>query len=297
MVGERGRILLVDQDASCRRELSSGLRREGYFLRAVADGQSALRLFIETAPDAVLLEARLPDMSGVDVCRVLRSISDVAIVMVSGVTEELDVVLSFELGADDYVAKPVRLRELVARVEAVIRRRDRARGGQLAKVREAVEIGPLRIDFLARAVEVDGARIDMPRKEFDLLAKLATVPGQLCSREELLAGVFGYVDTTNGNTLDVHVHRLRSRIEKDPAHPSRIVTVRGLGFLLNDSDLRARATGTPDATESVSRPGPLRSSDVARSSVRKRLRSTAKHLTPATPPSTGERERHRKRPA
>ncbi len=301
MAGERGRILLVDQDASCRRELSSGLRREGFFVRAVADGQSALRLFTDTAPDAVLLEVRLPDMSGVDVCRVLRSISDVAIIMVSGVTEELDVVLSFELGADDYVAKPVRFRELVARVGAVIRRRDRARGGQPAKAREAVEIGDLRIDFLARVVEVDGARIEMPRKEFELLARLATVPGLLCSREELLQDVFGYGDATDGRTLDVHVYRLRSKIEKDPSHPSRIVTVRGLGFLLTDGEPRARGTGALDvtdgATESVSRRGPLRSSDEVGSSARKR---------PSRPPNSspvsllnrrGQRERRRRRPA
>jgi DNA-binding response OmpR family regulator len=278
MAGERGRILLVDEDASCRRVLSSGLRREGFFVRAVADGQNALRLFTETAPDAVLLEARLPDMSGVDVCRVLRTISDVAIIMVSGVTEELDVVLSFELGADDYVAKPVRLRELIARVEAVTRRRDRARGGQAVKVREAVQIGDLRIHFLARVVEVDGAPIHMTRREFDLLAHLATVPGQLCSREELLGGVFGYDGATDGRTLDVHVYRLRSKIGKDPAHPSRIVTVRGLGYLLNVGELRARGTGARDvvdaATESVSRRGPLQSSDEVGSSARKRLPSS-----------------------
>jgi two-component system response regulator RegX3 len=214
-------------------------------------------------------------MSGIDVCRALRSSSDVAIIMVSSVTEELDVVLSFELGADDYVAKPVRLRELVARVEAVIRRRGRSRYEQPARVREAVQIGPLRIDFPSRVVEVDGARIDMPRKEFDLLAKLATVPGQLCSREELLEGVFGYNDPTDDRRLDVHMYRLRSKIEKDPAHPSRIVTVRGLGFRLNDSELRAEGTAAPDvtdgATESVSRRGPLRSSDEAGSGRATRL--------------------------
>jgi two-component system response regulator RegX3 len=265
--------------------LSSGLRREGFFVRAVADGHSALRLFAETAPDAVLLESRLPDISGVDVCRVLRSISDVAIIMVSDVTEELDVVLSFELGADDYVAKPVRLRELIARVEAVTRRRDRARGGQAVKVREAVQIADLWIHFLARVVEVDGAPIHLTRREFDLLAHLATVPGQLCSREELLGGVFGYDGATNGRTLDVHVYRLRSRIEKDPAHPSRIVTVRGLGFLLNGSAVRARATMTPaetnGATGAVSSRGPLRPSDEVGPLVRKRPSSTAKHLGPA----------------
>jgi two-component system response regulator RegX3 len=281
--------------------LSSGLRREGFFVRAVANGQGALRLFAETAPDAVLLEARLPDMSGVDVCRVLRSISDVAIIMVSGVTEELDVVLSFELGADDYVAKPVRLRELVARVEAVIRRRDRARGGQPAKLREAVEIGDLRIDFLARVVELDGARIDMPRKEFDLLARLATVPGLLCSREELLEDVFGYGDATDGRTLDVHVYRLRSKIENDPAHPNRIVTVRGLGFLLTDGERRARGPGALDVTdgaiESVSGRGPFESRDEVGSSLRKRPSSTARHPTPVTTQSTDQGERHQRRPA
>jgi two-component system response regulator RegX3 len=294
MPGERGRILLVDQDASCRRALCSGLRREGFFVRAVPDGRSALRRFSETAPDAVLLEAQLPDVSGLDVCRQLRGSSDVGIIMLSSVTEELDVVLSFELGADDYVPKPVRLRELVARVEAVIRRRGRTPGEQPARVPEAVQIGTLRIDFLARFVEVDGARIDMPRKEFDLLAKLASVPGQLCSREELLEGVFGYDDPTDDRTLDVHMYRLRSKLEKDPAHPTRIVTVRGVGFLLNDSELRARGGVTPavtdGATGAVVRRGPLRPNGEAAPLVRKRRSSTPRLVAPVTTQSTGHRE-------
>jgi DNA-binding response OmpR family regulator len=110
-------------------------------------------------------------------------------------------------------------------------------------VREAVEIGDLRIDFLARVVELDGARIDMPRKEFDLLARLATVPGLLCSRDELLEDVFGFGDASDSRTLDVHVYRLRSKLEKDPAHPGRIVTVRGLGFLLTDGEPVREAPG------------------------------------------------------
>lgn len=179
MAGERGRILLVDQDASCRRVLSSGLRR-GAQLRVWC---RRLRREARSAP-----RARCPRRS----C--------------------------------DSSTGPRSRR-------------------QPAKVREAVEIGDLRIDFLARVVELDGARIDMPRKEFDLLARLATVPGLLCSRDELLEDVFGFGDASDSRTLDVHVYRLRSKLEKDPAHPGRIVTVRGLGFLLTDGEPVREAPG------------------------------------------------------
>jgi two-component system response regulator RegX3 len=215
------------------------LKSEGFFVRVARDGKSALRAFGDTTPDVVLLDMRLPDMSGTDVCRELRRLSDIPIVMLSAVAEEIDIVLSFELGADDYVPKPFRLRELVARMEAAMRHRERARRpeGQPVQVQDPIEIGVLRIDFDARIVEVAGKRVDLSRKEFDLLAHLATVPGRVCSREWLMEEVWGVTtpdEMTDDRTLDTHMYRLRSKLEKDPAHPCWIVTVRGVGFLMND---------------------------------------------------------------
>jgi len=235
----RGRVLVVDDDASYRDALASGLKSEGFFVSLAVDGKSALRAFGDMTPDVVLLDVRLPDMSGTDVCRELRRLSDIPIIMLSAVAEEIDIVLSFELGANDYVSKPFRLRELVARMEAATRHRERARRaeGQPLKDHDPIEIGALRIDCVARIVEVAGKRVDLSRKEFDLLAHLATVPGRVCSREELMEEVWGATtpdEMTDDRTLDTHMYRLRSKLEKDPAHPCWIVTVRGVGFLMND---------------------------------------------------------------
>lgn len=235
----RGRVLVVDDDASYRDALASGLTSEGFLVRVAGDGRSALRLFADVSPDAVLLDVRLPDMAGTDVCRELRRVSDVPILMLSAVMEEVDVVLSFELGADDYVPKPFRLRELVARMEAAMRRRQRTckTEGQTATAPDPIEIEGLRIDFVARIVEVAGARVELSRREFDLLAHLASGAGRVCSREELMAEVWGVArpsETTDDRTLDTHIYRLRSKLEEDPARPRWIVTVRGVGFLLND---------------------------------------------------------------
>ncbi|MGB9112398.1 MAG: response regulator transcription factor [Acidimicrobiales bacterium] len=231
--------LVVDGDASYRGVLKDGLTGAGYAVSFAPDVRRGLRAFEDKHPDIVLLDVRLPDGSGIELCKELRRRSDIPIIMVSAVAEELDIVLCFELGADDYVPKPFRLRELVARMDSAIRHWERGRraAGRPTRDVESVEVGPYRIDFLARTVEVEGRFIELPQLEFDLLAHLALVPGRVCTREELMSDVWhkSAVDgPADDRTLDTHMYRLRTKLEKDPAHPKWIVTVRGVGYLLND---------------------------------------------------------------
>ena len=225
---------MVDDDASYRQALEAGLQQEGFTVSLATNGREALRVAREVRLDAVLLDLRLPDISGIEVCRELRKWSDVPILMLSAVADELDIVLCFELGADDYIPKPFRRRELVARVEAAIRHRDRARRAQSVEpeMRELV-VGPLTVDFVARIVELDGKRVELAKREFDLLAYLATKPNRVVSREELMEAVWG-IELRDDRTIDTHMYRLRSKIEADSTHPELIVTVRGVGFLLRD---------------------------------------------------------------
>jgi DNA-binding response OmpR family regulator len=251
----RRTVLVVDDDASYREALAVGLKSEGFTVYLAADAHTALSTFARTKPDVVLLDLRLPDRPGSEVCREMRRDSDTAIIMLSAVAEELDIVLCFELGADDYVPKPFRLRELTARMEAAMRHRERARRveGRPKYVPEAVEIGPYRIDFPARTVEMGGVRVDLSRKEFDLLAHLAMVPGRVCTREELMDEVFGN-EGADDRTLDTHMYRLRAKLEVDPARPSWIVTVRGVGFLLNDGRRGNRAAEEESVEAQPNRP-------------------------------------------
>jgi two-component system response regulator RegX3 len=250
----RRTVLVVDDDASYREALSAGLKGEGFAVLLAADARTALYIFASAKPDVVLLDLRLPDQPGSEVCREMRRDSDAPIIMLSAVAEELDIVLCFELGADDYVPKPFRLRELVARIDAALRHRERARKAE-GRPREfpvAVQVGPFRIDFVGRTVEIHGQRVELSRKEFDLLAHLATTPGRVCTREELMDEVWG-TETADDRTLDTHMYRLRTKLEKDSAHPKWIVTVRGVGFLLNDG-LRGVRADAGDETDGAAQP-------------------------------------------
>jgi two-component system response regulator RegX3 len=222
-------VLVVDDEASYREALSVALQREGFAVDVAADGQEALMRFEVSRPDVVLLDVMLPKMSGIDVCREMRSRSKVPIIMVTAKDAEIDAVVGLEVGADDYVTKPFRLRELVARVRAALRR-GAFLGDDETEFPEVLEVGEVKIDAARHEVYVAGTPVPMPLKEFELLELLLANAGRVLTRDVLIDRVWGpnyYGDT---KTLDVHVKRLRSRIEVDPGAPRRIVTVRGVGY-------------------------------------------------------------------
>ena len=219
-------VLVVDDEESYRQALSSGLGREGFTVELAADGHEALRLFHRLHPDLVLLDVMLPDQSGVELCQRMRALAPVPIIMVTARDSEVDVVLGLELGASDYVAKPFRLRELVARMRAVLRR-----GTSSPATREEVlQIGPVRLDTGRREVTSHGTQVDLSRKEFDLLALLMAHAGQVVTREWCIDRLWWDQDLSDTRTLDTHIKRLRRKLEPDPANPRHLVTVRGVGF-------------------------------------------------------------------
>jgi two-component system, OmpR family, response regulator RegX3 len=226
-------VLVVEDESSFADALTVGLEREGFRVTVAADGATALRSFAADPPDLVLLDLMLPGISGLDVCREIRLKSDVPIIIVTAKGEEVDTVVGLEVGADDYVTKPYRLRELVARMRAVVRRAEqRAAGGEKAEPAQpgALRVGDVCLDPERHEVTVAGAPVSLPRKEFELLALLLENAGRVLLRDTLIDRVWGgdYVGDTK--TLDVHIRRLRSKLEEDPAHPRRIVTIRGLGY-------------------------------------------------------------------
>jgi two-component system response regulator RegX3 len=221
-------ILVVDDEQSYRDALSVALQREGFVVDTAADGAEAIARFDACRPALVLLDVMLPQMSGVDVCREIRTRSQVPIIMVTAKNAEIDAVVGLEVGADDYVTKPFRLRELVARVRAALRRSPM--NGSDSPAVEIVEVGDVRLDAARHEVSVRGDLVPVPLKEFELLELLLLNAGRVLTRDVLIDRVWGpnyYGDT---KTLDVHVKRLRAKIEPDPAHPSRLVTVRGVGY-------------------------------------------------------------------
>ena len=222
------RILVVDDEQSYRDALTVALEREGFVVDTAADGIEAMTRFDAGNPALVLLDVMLPRMSGIDVCRQIRSRSQVPIIMVTARDAEIDTVVGLEVGADDYVSKPFRLRELVARVRAALRRTQDP--GTAGRTGELLEVGDVQLDAARHEVRVRGELVNLPLKEFDLLELLLENPGRVLTRDVLIDRVWGpnyYGDT---KTLDVHVKRLRAKVETDPAHPSRIVTVRGVGY-------------------------------------------------------------------
>jgi two-component system response regulator MtrA len=213
----------VDDDPALAEMLTIVLRGEGFEPTVVADGAHALPAFRELHPDLVLLDLMLPGMNGIDVCKAIRAESVVPIVMLTAKTDTVDVVLGLESGADDYVMKPFKPKELVARVRARLRRLD-------DEPAETMSIGDLLIDMPGHAVSRAGTRVSLTPLEFDLLVALARKPRQVFSREVLLEQVWGYRHAADTRLVNVHVQRLRSKIERDPEHPEVVLTVRGIGY-------------------------------------------------------------------
>ncbi|MBQ0891598.1 response regulator transcription factor [Micromonospora purpureochromogenes] len=221
------RVLVVEDEESFSDALSYMLRKEGFEVSVAATGPSALTEFDRTGADIVLLDLMLPEMSGTEVCRQLRQRSHVPIIMVTARDSEIDKVVGLELGADDYVTKPYSPRELVARIRAVLRR-------QSPEVTESgaptLAAGPVRMDIERHVVTVDGAAVQLPLKEFELLELLLRNAGRVLTRGQLIDRVWGADYVGDTKTLDVHVKRLRSKVEPEPSAPRFIVTVRGLGY-------------------------------------------------------------------
>jgi two-component system, OmpR family, response regulator RegX3 len=221
-------VLVVEDEESFIEALQVGLKREGFRVEVARDGMQALDMFDLVKPDLVLLDVMLPKISGIDVCRQLRKRSQVPIIMVTAKAAEIDTVVGLEVGADDYVTKPYRLRELVARMRAVLRRAPLDKVGELAE--GALGVGDVQLDPDQHEVRIRGEAVALPLKEFELLHILLANAGRVLPRETLIDRVWGNDYVGDTKTLDVHVKRLRAKIEDDPANPQKIVTIRGLGY-------------------------------------------------------------------
>ncbi|WP_158865379.1 response regulator transcription factor [Leifsonia sp. AG29] len=223
-------ILLVEDEAALSEPLAYLLKREGYEVTVAEDGPSALADFDRDGADLVLLDLMLPGIPGTEVCREIRTRSNVPIIMLTAKDSEVDIVVGLELGADDYVTKPYSSRELLARIRAVLRRRVEAEEDLDDGVLEA---GTVRMDVDRHTVSVNGAEISMPLKEFELLELLLRNAGRVLTRGQLIDRVWGSDYFGDTKTLDVHIKRIRSRIEESPSEPRMLVTVRGLGYRFN----------------------------------------------------------------
>jgi two-component system response regulator MtrA len=224
----RGRILVVDDDASLAEMLTIVLRQEGFESQMCGRGDEALQAFRSYRPDLVLLDLMLPGKDGIDVCKEIRAESGVPIVMLTAKGDTIDVVVGLESGADDYIVKPFKPKELVARIRARVRRFD-------APAPEVLTIGDLEIDVVGHSVVRDGEPISLTPLEFDLLVCLARKPWQVFTREVLLEEVWGYRHAADTRLVNVHVQRLRSKVEHDPENPEIVVTVRGVGYKAGSS--------------------------------------------------------------
>ena len=220
----KGRVLVVDDDASLAEMLTIVLRQEGFDSRMVTRGDLALDAFRDYKPDVVLLDLMLPGKDGIDVCKEIRAESGVPIVMLTAKGDTVDVVVGLESGADDYVVKPFKPKELVARIRARVRRNDSTSQA------ETLTIGDLSIDVAGHQVSRDGEAVSLTPLEFDLLVCLARKPWQVFTREVLLEQVWGYRHAADTRLVNVHVQRLRSKIEHVPENPEVVVTVRGVGY-------------------------------------------------------------------
>jgi len=231
------KVLIVEDDRTLLDVLTYNLVREGYQVTAVADGIRGLELARSSKPDLLILDIMLPELDGLELCRILRGESAVPILMLTARTEEIDRVVGLELGADDYISKPFSMRELVARVRAALRRsemgrRELAMGGSVGD--EVLRAGELEVDLARHTVSRGGLALDLGPKEFDLLAFLMKNRGRVFSRDRLVEEVWGYEYTGDSRTVDVHIRWLRRRIEVDPAHPKQLITVRGVGYKFED---------------------------------------------------------------
>lgn len=221
--GSRGRVLVVDDDAALSEMLGIVLRGEGFEPVFCADGAEALSAFRNAQPDLVLLDLMLPGRDGVDVCRAIRAESGTPIVMLTAKSDTVDVVVGLESGADDYVIKPFKPKELIARIRARIRRQDEP-------ATQALVIGDLHIDIVGHVVRRGDEVLSLTPLEFDLLVCLARKPGQVFTREVLLQEVWGYRHSADTRLVNVHVQRLRAKVERDPERPEIVLTVRGVGY-------------------------------------------------------------------
>ncbi|HZU80740.1 MAG TPA: response regulator transcription factor [Acidimicrobiales bacterium] len=234
------KVLVAEDEESFIEALVIGLGREGFDVTVAGDGSEALALFDQIEPDLVLLDIMLPKLSGIDVCRAIRTRSTVPIIMVTAKGTEIDTVVGLEVGADDYVTKPYRLRELVARMRAVLRRAHAEEGGREGALEPGgvLEVGDVRVDPDRHRVFVRGEEVTLRRKEFDLLLLLVENAGRVLTRDTLIDRVWGSDYVGDTKTLDVHVKRLRNHLESDPSNPSMITTVRGVGYRFEAGDNR-----------------------------------------------------------
>jgi two-component system response regulator RegX3 len=225
------RVLVVEDEESFRDALAFMLRREGFDVLTVDNGPAALDEFRRHEPDLILLDLMLPGLNGTEVCRMIRQTSSVPIIMLTAKDSEIDKVVGLEIGADDYVTKPFSSRELVARIRAVLRRG--TEGGEAVGA-TVLEAGPVRMDVERHSVLIRNKEVSLPLKEFDLLEYLLRNPGRVLTREQLIDRVWGSNYVGDTKTLDVHVKRLRTKIEPDPSVPRYLITVRGLGYKFED---------------------------------------------------------------
>lgn len=220
------RVLVIEDEESFRDALKFMLSREGFDVTLASNGAEGMKLFDSMNPDLVLLDLMLPEVSGTEVCKYIRSKSNTPVIMLTAKDTEIDKVVGLELGADDYVTKPFSTRELLARIKAVLRR-----GGEIeVDMGGAVKVGPIRMDVERHVLSVNGEAVSMPLKEFELLEFLMRNSGRVLTRGQLMDRVWGSDYFGDGKTLDVHIKRIRSKIEPDPANPVFLTTVRGLGY-------------------------------------------------------------------
>ncbi len=224
-----GRILIVEDDPGVRDVVAYALRREGFEVDGVEKGEEGLSAALAEPYDLMILDLMLPDLAGTEVCRRLRTESTLPILMLTAKDAEVDRVLGLELGADDYVTKPFSLAELVSRVRAILRRREFDRSEDAAPVRQ---LGQLRLDFARHQVTVDGKHVDLTPSEFKVLALLADQPERVFSRRQIMEHLWESTYVGDEHACDVHISNLRRKLERDPSHPERIVTVRGFGYKL-----------------------------------------------------------------
>jgi two-component system, OmpR family, response regulator RegX3 len=228
-------VLVVEDEPSFVEALTIGLTREGFRVISVTDGFEAVQRFDEVQPDIVLLDVMLPRLSGIDVCRQLRKRSHVPIIMVTAKGAEIDTVVGLEVGADDYITKPYRMREVVARMRAVLRRSPNDSGAASELSPASLAVGDVVLDPDEHRVTIDGEDVALPLKEFELLHLLLANAGRVLPRETLIDRVWGSDYVGDTKTLDVHIKRLRAKVEPNPASPTRILTYRGLGYKFDRS--------------------------------------------------------------
>jgi DNA-binding response OmpR family regulator len=234
MARGQARILLVDDEQAVQTLLTYPLRKEGYDVVGATDGQEALDRFAEQRFDLVVLDIMLPKLDGVEVCRRMRTRSQVPIIMLTANGDEIDKVVGLEMGADDYITKPFSVREFRSRVKAALRRGDMAGRGPVGE--EPIKAGELQIDPERRTCQVRGEQVELTYVEFEILSALASSPGRVFSREMLLEHVWGDSTYRDPRTVDVHIRHLREKLERDAKHPEYLFTVRGVGYRFRDAD-------------------------------------------------------------